>query len=67
MTLATRFFDAVHKAEKKGLKLTESGAPRGEPRWYHLEDPHGARLKESTSISAIEQAISRYVPINPPC
>lgn len=32
-----------------GYSITESGAPRGERRWWHLYGPDGVMVDESTN------------------
>lgn len=50
---AERFTVALAQAQKLGLKLEESGQPRGEKRWYALVWPDGTAY-ESPRLNAIE-------------
>lgn len=44
------------EADKHGLRLEESGSPRGETRWFHLYRAKEL-IKESSDLRVIETAI----------
>ena len=52
-----KFSTLCAAADKVGLKLTESGAPVGERRWFALRNQAGKIVKESVDLRVIETAI----------
>jgi hypothetical protein len=57
-----RFNACLRSAALADLKLTESGAPRGEKRYYLLEYPSSGSVKgpvfETTNLGSIERRIT---------
>ncbi len=52
-------FSLIRRATKLGIELTESGAPAGECRMYHLRFADG-RLYEHSRLSMIEKELDKH-------
>lgn len=59
---AAQRFDAMAKQLPRGFMLTESGAPRGERRFYHLHCD-GKLVKESARLGAMEKTVRALIPL----
>ena len=57
MNTSEKLYILQIRAKSLGAILTESGAPRGERRYYHLRMPFGNELIETPSLKHIEQKL----------